>query len=426
MLIPYGTDASVYHPPIATVGVIAINAAMFLATGMGHHYGGESDWLILEYDRINPLQWVTAAFMHATWCHLIGNMIFLWCFGLIIEGKLGWQRFACLYLGLSLADGAIGQIPMFLFTDGQGGALGASGVIYALLAISMIWAPQNDIHFFYAWGLWFVGTIEIPIIVVGCFYIAVEFVNSTLVGWRMSTPVLHLLGATVGIPFAVFMLQAKLVDCEGWDLFTRMGWNSRLRPKHFNVLWVVGRLAETRPRKVEAEDAAAGKSSSTSSGKEPARPRPVVGDPTQGAPRDPCAAAIAVFNQHVSAGDVDGSIAAMDVLKRNSWVSGVQEAALVGYVRLLSKHSMTAESVLPLWCLVRRRSRRANDACVRIADIERKRGNFDEALSALQQMRQPMSQRQVANRGRVIRAIERHRLSSITNRDDRGKGDESL
>jgi len=254
MFLPYGTDAPVYHPPIATVGIIVINAVMFVATGMGYSHSGEFDWLILEYDRINPLQWVTAAFMHASWGHLIGNMIFLWCFGLVIEGKLGWHRFSWLYFGLALADGAVGQVPMFFFSDGIGGALGASGVIFAMLAISMIWAPQNDIHFFYMWTFYFVGTVDIPIIVVGCFYLALQVLQLAFIGWHMSTPMLHLLGASVGIPFAIYMLQTKRVDCEGWDLLSRLGWNGQLRRKHFNLLWIIGHLAEKRPTDQKSDD----------------------------------------------------------------------------------------------------------------------------------------------------------------------------
>ncbi|MBM3970315.1 MAG: rhomboid family intramembrane serine protease [Planctomycetes bacterium] len=28
--------------------------------------------------------------LHAGWLHLIGNLIFVWGFGIVVEGKLGW------------------------------------------------------------------------------------------------------------------------------------------------------------------------------------------------------------------------------------------------------------------------------------------------------------------------------------------------
>ena len=73
MIIPYGTDAPVYHPPFTTIGVIVLNTVIFLATGMGHD--PQYDWLALQFDQVNPLQWITAAFMHGSFGHLIGNKI---------------------------------------------------------------------------------------------------------------------------------------------------------------------------------------------------------------------------------------------------------------------------------------------------------------------------------------------------------------
>ncbi|MEL6109733.1 MAG: rhomboid family intramembrane serine protease, partial [Planctomycetota bacterium] len=123
---PYGTDAPKYHYPIVTLVVIALNVIVFFFTGLGDYQ--DHRWLILNYDQINPLQWVTAAFMHAGFAHLIGNMVFLWVFGQIVEGKTGNWLFAASYLTLASVFGAVVQIPMFLFFGGEGGALGASGV----------------------------------------------------------------------------------------------------------------------------------------------------------------------------------------------------------------------------------------------------------------------------------------------------------
>ena len=37
MLLPYGTDAHVYHYPVATISIIATNTVLFLLTGMGDY-----------------------------------------------------------------------------------------------------------------------------------------------------------------------------------------------------------------------------------------------------------------------------------------------------------------------------------------------------------------------------------------------------
>ncbi|WP_372725865.1 rhomboid family intramembrane serine protease [Novipirellula sp.] len=387
MLLPYGTDAPVYHHPVATISIIATNTALFLLTGMGEY--GNYDWLILEYDRINPLQWVTSAFMHASWSHLIGNMIFLWCFGLIIEGKLGWYRFSLLYLGLALADGAIGQIPMFLFTDGQGGALGASGVIFALLAVAVIWAPQNDIHFFYVWGWLFYGTIEIPISVVAFFYFAAEFLQVAWTGIRMSTPMLHLLGMSVGIPFAIFMLKYDLVDCEGWDLFSRLG------IRRFGT----NRVSDNSD--TDSVDDASHRgcnvltpTATTTTNSALTRPE-----------RDPCATAFESFTRAVRANRTEEAIACFARLRENTCVAAVPDSTLVAYANQLCKTDRHAERLLPLRYLASRSSKYSNNARLQIAVIElRHNDDPHSAVKILSNMSLPLTE-QVANaRKRILRA----------------------
>lgn len=142
MLIPYSTNAPIYHYPVATVAFIVINALVFFTLCMGMEEksiddveyfvdgSGErigindvrlklesmsetetvtymqglkpvltesnqwSEELLLQYGKgLRPWQWITSMFMHADLGHLLGNMIFLWAFGLLLEGKMGWFSF---------------------------------------------------------------------------------------------------------------------------------------------------------------------------------------------------------------------------------------------------------------------------------------------------------------------------------------------
>ena len=221
MLFPYGTDAPLYHYPIATVSSIVLNVALFIVTGMGA-YEPTYSWLILDFEIINPVQWITAAFMHASWVHLVGNMIFLWCFGLVTEGKLGTPKFIALYLGMALFSNALVQVPLFLMGH-PGGALGASGVISALMVVAFFWAPDNEMNCIFAWSFWYIKPVDIPIIGFVGFYFALQVLPLVFTGIVVSTPLLHLIGMAAGIPFAYIMLKRNWVDCEGWDLFSRYG-----------------------------------------------------------------------------------------------------------------------------------------------------------------------------------------------------------
>lgn len=231
IFFPYGTDAPKYHYPIVTSVVIALNLIVFVLTGMGDYQ--DYRWLILNYGEINPLQWVTAAFMHADWAHVLGNMVFLWVFGQVVEGKTGNWQFSAIYLGLALVFGAVVQVSMFLFFGGEGGALGASGVIYALMAVSLVWAPDNEIHCAGYVGYWSLRgrmiEFEVPILGFAAFYGFLQLIGVIWLDFEVSSELGHLLGLAIGFPIGVLMLQRGWVDCEGWDFFSR--YFSPINPK---------------------------------------------------------------------------------------------------------------------------------------------------------------------------------------------------
>ena len=216
MLIPYSTDAPVYHFPFVTIGLITLNVLAFAATiGSLEHF----EFLMLEFDTINPLQWLTTNFLHLGLFHLLGNMFFLWGFGLVIEGKLGPVRFGLLYLGMAIVYGAIVQLTMFVLFNADGKALGASGVIFALLGIAVLWAPKNEMNCILLLGV-FSRTLSISILSFGGFYIAMQVLFFVMSGFSMSSEALHLAGLSVGLPVGFAFLKKNLVDCEGWDYFT--------------------------------------------------------------------------------------------------------------------------------------------------------------------------------------------------------------
>ena len=219
MLIPYNTDAPIYHPPIATVVLIVINIATFFGTVaiVDEDSIDRIMWLMLQFDTINPLQWLTNNFMHADILHLIGNMFFLWAFGLIVEGKLGWLRFSLIYLLIGVVEGALVQIPMFLIV-GEGMSLGASGILFGIMGMAVLWAPQNVLLCVF----WFIypRLIDVPIIVFGAIYIALNVLGLVLNEFTMSSELLHMTGLVIGAPIGLVMLKQDWVDCEGWDFIS--------------------------------------------------------------------------------------------------------------------------------------------------------------------------------------------------------------
>ena len=220
--IPYGSDAPLYYLPIMTGVMILLNVLVFF--GMWSLEGQMSEeqyeflysQLILQFGTFKPWQWITQIFMHANLMHLLGNMFCLWGFGLVVEGKIGWWRFLLVYLGIGIVHGGIEQTLM-LFAD-KGGSLGASAVIFGLMAMCMVWAPENEMNCILVLGFR-ATTMDVSLYTLGIASVFIELFTSFIGGLTFGSQVLHLMGAGIGFGVGVVMLKRGWVDCEGWDLF---------------------------------------------------------------------------------------------------------------------------------------------------------------------------------------------------------------
>ncbi len=220
-MIPYSTDAPIYHPPIGTGLLIAANVICFIAHGP---LIPEHSWVLEFGSAPNPLEWLSSMFAHDGVMHLVGNMYFLAAFGLIVEGKLGFKRFVLLYLALGLTDSALTQLIMWPF-DGPG-AVGASSAIMGLMALCLIWAPKNEFSVFMIlpMPLYFfrIFMFDVSILVYCILFILKELFWLMVFQFHMSTPALHMIGITVGVVAGTVYVKRGWVDCENWDLFAVM------------------------------------------------------------------------------------------------------------------------------------------------------------------------------------------------------------
>ncbi len=102
------------------------------------------------------------------------------------------------------------------------GSAGASSVIYGLLAISLVWAPRNEVTCVTIIFFRMVYIFENSIVAFAGFYFGSQMLMAGLVDFAMSSAVIHLLGAATGFGVGVLMLKMNWVDCENWDLFAVM------------------------------------------------------------------------------------------------------------------------------------------------------------------------------------------------------------
>ncbi|MET8411380.1 rhomboid family intramembrane serine protease [Streptomyces sp. NPDC005195] len=92
-----------------------------------------------DYDKSPPLSVLTAMFLHGSWLHLLGNMLFLLIFGNTIEDRLGHVRFALFYVACGYAAG----YGFALVNDSSSDPLlGASGAIAGVLGAYLVLYPR--------------------------------------------------------------------------------------------------------------------------------------------------------------------------------------------------------------------------------------------------------------------------------------------
>jgi membrane associated rhomboid family serine protease len=175
----------------------------------------------------NPVLWqfITYAFLHASWLHIFGNMFFLYLFGNNVNDRLGHFWYLVFYVGGAVFSG-VGH--MILRSDPLP-VLGASGAVAAATGAYVVLYPQTLITVLY-W-FFFIGTLEVP---------ALYFILFKLIVWdNIVEPSFargavaheaHLAGYAFGIVVMVLMLATGLMTGSNFDLWAMIRrWNRRRR-----------------------------------------------------------------------------------------------------------------------------------------------------------------------------------------------------
>ena len=91
---------------------------------------------------------ITAMFLHGSWAHLLGNMLFLWIFGNNVEDALGRVRFLVFYVLGGVAATAVQTVVTLGYASELEGTIphvGASGAISAVLGGYLVLLPQAKV-----------------------------------------------------------------------------------------------------------------------------------------------------------------------------------------------------------------------------------------------------------------------------------------
>jgi membrane associated rhomboid family serine protease len=123
--------------PAANVGIITPSALVFvIELANGDEF--VTRWSVIPSDVLAGLHLgtiATAMFIHTSWSHILGNMVFLWALGPKIEDAMG--RVHCL---LSYLIGGTVATPAQMIADPTSTVpcLGASGAIAAVMGAFLV------------------------------------------------------------------------------------------------------------------------------------------------------------------------------------------------------------------------------------------------------------------------------------------------
>jgi len=231
MVMPLGDDNTDRHTtPVVTYALIAVNVLVWLLElGLGESFingfstipaeitggtdivgprtvevGGQSI-PIQHYEGPKPiyLTLLSSMFMHASWMHIIGNMLYLWIFGDNIENRIGAARF----LGFYLVCGVVASLAHIAFAmDSTIPSLGASGAIAGVLGAYLVLFPKRKVRVMVARQI-----VPMPAFVVRGLWIALQFFGQFSVAGEGGVAYMAHIGGFVAGVALIFLFGGRRV-----------------------------------------------------------------------------------------------------------------------------------------------------------------------------------------------------------------------
>jgi len=238
MFFPVRTDRQLKRKPVINYALIAVNVAVFVFL----QQGGAN---LLQPHQLQPAnphlsQYITYQFMHGSWMHLIGNMIFLWVFGNGVEDRLGRAGYLLFYLAGGILAG------LAHVATSASAVLGASGSASAVMGAFLALFPLCRVVVLV---LFFVITfIELPSIIVVGIKVAFDLYGQFAGGGGVAY-MAHLGGYFFGFTIGLGMLMLRLLPREPTDILALI--EQKRRQQRFRAMtrtsyepWEGGKLGE--------------------------------------------------------------------------------------------------------------------------------------------------------------------------------------
>jgi membrane associated rhomboid family serine protease len=204
------------HAPFATIGLSLLCVFLYLAYAslvpLAQHamielggmqpavVAGQVEMPVSSWWGLPALSLFTALFLHDSWLHLVGNLVYLWVFGIKIEQRLGTAGLLAIFmLGGALANLMVAiRLPGFTTP-----IIGASGAVSAVVGAYLGLFPSRHIGLFLPLGLYLQFARVPALFVIGSWftlqllYTAFGPINAAVAWWT------HLAGFALGIIFVL-------------------------------------------------------------------------------------------------------------------------------------------------------------------------------------------------------------------------------
>ena len=156
-MLPLRDNVPTRSFPLVTIALIAVNVLVWVAYQLPDLEGSvislafqpcEVEGSCAQVGHGWLLTSFTAIFMHGSWAHLLGNMLFLWIFGNNVEDALGTIRYLFFYLLGGYAATATQTFVTLMFAsdfEATIPSIGASGAVSAVLGGYIVLLPHAKV-----------------------------------------------------------------------------------------------------------------------------------------------------------------------------------------------------------------------------------------------------------------------------------------
>jgi membrane associated rhomboid family serine protease len=208
--------------PLVTVGLIVVNAIVYLLELLVGAQGPHALQELVYRAGLVPVELLhgaqpnlptplvppaatllTSMFMHGSFLHIAGNMLYLWIFGDNVEDQIGPIKFVFFYL---LAGVAAAGLQVLMSPESTTPMVGASGAIAGVLGAYLVCWPSARVRTLVFLG-YFARMTELPASLVLGFWFVLQLIEMALGSQNGVAVAAHVGGFVFGALVALTLIR---------------------------------------------------------------------------------------------------------------------------------------------------------------------------------------------------------------------------